>query len=191
MKITHIYGIVVMTFASLSASNVNALTPLLDSETAPQPRPICTPFCPPNDVGPVCGTDGKTYGTNCLLNIASCESINAGNSGISVKYQGPCRRQCPAVRCMMIYSPICGSDGITYSNRCVFDSAKCKNPTLTIQYNGNCKTLPKCQRPCGKILRPVCGNDGITYANDCIFGIAQCKNASLSIVSQGQCELFI
>ena len=42
---------------------------------------------------------------------------------------GPCTYQ---------YDPICGSDGETYSNPCLFEREKCKDPSLTLQHAGEC-----------------------------------------------------
>ena len=42
--------------------------------------------------------------------------------------------------CPRNYKPVCGSDGITYSNACVLECTKCKeNPDLTVAYQGECK----------------------------------------------------
>ncbi|CAD5112315.1 DgyrCDS1541 [Dimorphilus gyrociliatus] len=58
----------------------------------------------PRDYSPVCGSNGKTYGNDCL---AECEGISVLRSG-----------ECPTCVCPTILEPVCGDDGKTYSNDC-------------------------------------------------------------------------
>ena len=40
---------------------------------------------------------------------------------------------------MQIYDPVCGSDGVTYSNACELEVEKChEKPDLTIASQGEC-----------------------------------------------------
>ena len=49
-------------------------------------KPKCSQACP-KILKPVCGSDGKTYNNECLLNIAKCES----NGKVVKKQDGPCK----------------------------------------------------------------------------------------------------
>ncbi|KAJ8048006.1 Four-domain proteases inhibitor [Holothuria leucospilota] len=181
---------------------------------------------------PVCGSDGETYGNSCTFEVEQCKnpglkSLLPGecpqdiggkfNSSSNLKepteafYQEPmdCLKPCP-----LIYDPVCGSDGETYGNSCIFEGEQCKNPGLK-SLPGECPqdiggkfnsssnlrepthTHPRCLtvyqdpmdclKPCPLIYDPVCGSDGETYGNSCIFEVEQCKNPGLKSLLPGEC----
>ncbi|PIK45636.1 hypothetical protein BSL78_17496 [Apostichopus japonicus] len=139
---------------------------------------------------PVCGSDGITYPNHCLFEIAQCM-----NTTLTVNEAGECTKDRAAgdecqKPCIRIYRPVCGSDGITYPNHCLFEIAQCLNNTLN-QTTGVCikdrAEGDNCQKPCIKIYAPVCGSDGITYPNHCLFEIAQCLNNTLTVTEAGEC----
>jgi len=68
--------------------------------------------------------------------------------------------------CTADWSPVCGIDGETYSN-------KCSAGDVEVAYEGECKESHFCSaeekenKICTREYMPVCGDDGITYSTGC------------------------
>uniref|UniRef100_A0A8B9IXU3 Ovomucoid n=1 Tax=Amazona collaria TaxID=241587 RepID=A0A8B9IXU3_9PSIT len=87
--------------------------------------------------------------------------------------------------CAKILSPICGTDGVTYSNDCLLCAHNIENGTnVGKDHDGKCKETVSvdCSRYpnttdeegkvvllCNKDVSPVCGTDGVTYDNECLL----------------------
>lgn len=41
--------------------------------------------------------------------------------------------------CPFNLNPVCGSNGVTYPNICVFENAKCQDTKLTLRHEGECR----------------------------------------------------
>ncbi|XP_064613468.1 tomoregulin-1-like [Liolophura sinensis] len=104
----------------------------------------------------------------------------------------------------------CGTNGITYPNRCVFAKAHCQDPDIHYLHAGSCNQPPTpgggtihppvsttqatheivqdvyCKAilglSCAADGEPVCASDGVRYLSQCFFQKAHCKDKSLSIV---------
>ncbi len=139
--------------------------------------------CSGDDASPVCGADGQTWPSACAAacanvpvaaqapcedacpNLSSCEAPCFGLRALSPQTGCPgcdCAPASPATpadcaACPLDLAPVCGSDGVTYRNRCV---ARCAGARLL--YPGSCadtcRAAPDgCTLDCawGLVLQPL------------------------------------
>jgi len=141
---------------------------------------------------PVCGVDGETYPNSCSARCLS--SIEVACDGECPCEKGEesflcdCEDQCG---CTLLYDPVCGVDGETYSNAC---SARCWS-NVEVACDGECPCeaseedkenfLCDCEDQCSCITlyEPVCGVDETTYSNTCS---AKCLS-NVEVACDGEC----
>ncbi|EDO40386.1 predicted protein, partial [Nematostella vectensis] len=163
---------------------------------------------------PVCGTDDRTYPSECIMKTSAC----ADKKAVRVKHAGECglTRQavcaCPRFEdCPRDFRPVCGSDLRTYVNLCRLQVEVCQTGrAVTVlrqgacdpcsvskcKYNSECVKRADgsttCQCPtdrCPKEASPVCGSDGKTYENECKLRVESCKaNQNVRIISRTKCN---
>ncbi len=196
---------------------------------------VCTETpddCPPTGDA-VCGCDGLTYPNACLAAAAGvsvdgpgpCDSLQTcGGSAASACPAGElCRREtgscdagspgvCVAIptTCPAALSPVCGCDGMSYSNDCYTDvtgvpvlhAGECAAPQLCGgSTNASCPAGSFCKRrqgacdataegvclaipeTCPASLVPSCGCDGRTYSNPCVA-----DGAGVTVAHEGACN---
>lgn len=106
-------------------------------------------MCPRN-LDPVCGTDGDTYSNPCLLRCEA-ETERGRTTGLKINYRGECGKKFIPIQtkakniaciCPRNYEPVCGTDGKTYSNKCVLDceaqTVHGKTIGLKVAHQGQC-----------------------------------------------------
>ena len=106
------------------------------------PNVLCDLFCS-KIYEPVCGDNGETYSNECHFEIAKCNGeVN------EITFVGKCDPEIEILPitpdvlcdfyCPMVYEPVCGDNGETYSNKCQFEIAKCNGEVKEIAFEGDC-----------------------------------------------------
>ncbi|XP_026319218.1 ovoinhibitor-like [Hyposmocoma kahamanoa] len=212
--------------------------PITQSPTSQSPDTVqsiqnCIHKCPTltPEYNPVCGTDGVTYknpskmqcarscGVNvvlarrgrCPTSVVTSTEASTTTSRNPVDDKLKCLKTCKVSPHLY---PICGSDGITYSNPSYLMCArKCGTDVLMVS-EGRCPLnsttttttttttatpiittteLPADVRDCIKKCpvttehNPVCGSNGVTYENPGHFMCAHFCDIKVHFVSNGEC----
>ncbi|KAM6196189.1 double-headed protease inhibitor, submandibular gland-like [Sarcoramphus papa] len=156
-------------------------------------------FACPRNYEPVCGTNDVTYPNECTL----CNEI-IRNQAIDKKHDGRCvKLDCTgylrssnghATACTLEYMPICGTNGVTYTNKCNFCNAVANGLDINLRHVGECFEQIDCSEHKGSDLictadyNPVCGSDGKTYGNECQFCNAVSRSQeTLFLKHRGEC----
>lgn len=170
----------------VAAAGLAAATtaPVQVQPIAAKPQKLPTHACAcPMIYRPVCGSDGITYPSDCLFTRCHLPGFT-----VTIVSQGPCSQPAVAAAgagvaaakpiasalrpmpgacaCPRIYKPVCGSDGITYSNDCELTRCRALDSIVTVAYQGPCHIGQFGgagnfqQRPTNDIdLRPILGNN--------------------------------
>ncbi|KAJ3116170.1 hypothetical protein HDU96_010279 [Phlyctochytrium bullatum] len=111
---------------------------------------------------------------------------------LAIPQESPCDRVCP-----MDFTPVCGTNGMTFSNACALAVHACKHPQLGLRVAGQgpCPTAPDGQRcqgmetVCPETYEPVCASNGVTFRNLCGLAKAVLGNPELRLVGVGECRM--
>jgi Kazal-type serine protease inhibitor domain len=160
------------------------------------------PFVCFEQIEPVCGCDGLTYGSDCLRRGAE---VQKADDGVCPAQECGDDCDCYATRTFATSCPLdcanCDSYWTCEENRCLehcgpfppdrceslcFDNESCGPEAFCRKPVGRCDGLGACHPrpvPCPNVVDPVCGCDGQTYANECVAG-----NAGVALAHRGPCE---
>ncbi|XP_058994152.1 agrin isoform X10 [Mustela lutreola] len=120
---------------------------------------LCPTTCQGPPDGPVCGSDGADYPSQCRLLRHAC----ARQENIFKKFDGPCD-PCQGAR----------SD----PSRVCRVNPRTRRPELLLR-----------PESCPPRREPVCGDDGVTYDNECVMGrTGAARGLLLQKVRSGQCQ---
>merc|ERR1712179_437509 len=103
--------------------------------------------------------------------------------------------------------PTCGTNLVTYKNKCEFSKAHCADKTIDLKHLNACTDADKptvdpvagaevvfdflcsslSHTTCPLEESKVCATDGRTYSNHCEYEKAKCTHRDLEVVSYSEC----
>lgn len=116
------------------------------------------------------------YKINFVIVFIFFSMVNCQDNSVSSTETNLENQTTPDCTCSQQYDPVCGSDGVTYSNSCMFELANDRDSNVTAT-KGECPTVPS--QVCSSVGDPVCGSDGLLYGNKCLCHQAKRKNPHL------------
>ncbi|KCV70885.1 hypothetical protein H696_01832 [Fonticula alba] len=144
-------------------------------QSAGTDEPGCMSVCPPpppDEAGPICGTDYKEYSSLCEMNRTACLK----SMTIDVLVWGSCPREEGQNECDIYCDPadsapapgqpdsrVCGSDGVTYGSPCIVERVACvmnshlPGSGITVAYTGPCQSdTGLCASLCAPLASNMC-----------------------------------
>ncbi|CAG0913064.1 unnamed protein product [Notodromas monacha] len=137
----------------------------------------CPANCSTVPVSPVCGSDGRLYNSLCELRMLNCGPYAKNIQPDSLE---SCLKQverCDAIKCPSDFDPVCGTDSVTYANKCSLEVSECRKG-IRLAHKGACSNLTESDEcpteACPSEDSPVCGSDGNVYRNWCEMKRSTC-----------------